>query len=662
VGNQQILVLFLKALVAAKKSLALYPPGSQMAQEWVQRLHRSLRSFFQEGMSFPIRVGRDRFMWEGEELLMLDPALEAFRFDLESRGIAEFSIDPQVEDWELERFLDLLNQPAASLESLAGAAEYLRQKNVIHVSVKGPALGRKGGTAEARPGEGPEADELDLLVDAVLQKLAERFTDLSYDRKALLDWFAVIADGDRVDVLVAGVRMLGAMAEEAGDRELRIRTLMEALLRLPDTIRRPFLTTWLIPSAGSDLLAFNLLAQLTEDEMGELARLVPDEDLLGLTAALSEFPWEEGKRQRLLEAIALALQRKGVAEPPLAGMASLSRNDPLLAELREEITAACQSDHLLERSVQILLGIFRVENEEYPGFALDALEEMSGEAIARGRLDLALDILKTLAGASHLGREWMREHPRRFALFQRRAGSRTHVSLLVGLLRGPKGAEQMPLVGEYLRVVGREAMAEFTALLAEEKSRRVRARLCQVLATAGPAALPVLLRWLEDGRWYVVRNIVSILGRIGDQSAFLPVVSQLEHSHARVRLEAVRALGLIGGRAAVGPLIRCLRDADAEIRNAAVKVLGSLQDDDAVPALCQIVNRKGKDTPDELTFKREAIAALVATGTELARRALTEMANRRLWFWRRAERRIRAMAATALAAAPAPTAAWGDDA
>jgi HEAT repeat protein len=187
--------------------------------------------------------------------------------------------------------------------------------------------------------------------------------------------------------------------------------------------------------------------------------------------------------------------------------------------------------------------------------------------------------------------------------------------------------------------------------------------MCQVLATVGPSVIPVLLRWLEDGRWYVVRNAVAILGRIGDQSAFLPVVSQLDHAHVRVRLEAVRALGLIGGRAAVGPLIRCLRDPDAEIRSAAVKVLGSLQDDDAVPALCDIVNRKGKDSAEELAFKREAIAALVATGTDAARQALGQLATRRLWFWRRAERRVRAMAVAALAGATPPSStSWSDDA
>ncbi len=664
-GNQQILVLFLKALVAAKKSLALYPAGSHMASEWIQRLHRSLRGFFQEGMSFPIRVGPDRFIWEGEELILLDPALEAFRFDLETRGITEFSIDAQVEDWELEQFLDLLNQPAASLDSILSAAEYLRKKNVIHVTVHGPTMGRQavpGGVMGLRGGWGE--DELDRLVETVLALIEDRLTDLMYDRKALIEWFEVIADGDRIEVLASALRMLGKMAEKAGDREIRIRTMMEALLRLPESVRRSLLTQWLIPAAGDDLMAFNLLTQLTEDELGDVARLVPDEQLLSLTTELHEFPWEEGKRQRLLEAIALTLQRKGASESPLDAVVALSRDDPLVVELREEITAACRSGQLLERSMQILLAvILRVENEEYPGFALDALEEMSGEAIARGRLDLTLEVLKSLADSSQLGREWMREHPRRLALFLRRAGGRTHVSLVAGVLRGPKGSEQTPLVAEYLRIVGRDGLEEFITLLAEEKSRRVRARMCQALARVGPSVVAGLLHWLEDERWYVVRNAVNILGKIGDQSAFLSVVTQIDHPHPRVRIEAVRALGLMGDRAAVGPLVRCLGDSEAEIRSAAVKVLGSIQDDDAVAALRGLVDRKERPTALELAFKQEAINALVATGTHLARQTLVEIASRRLWIWKRAERRVRAMAAAALTTGNVGSAtSWSADA
>ncbi len=53
------------------------------------------------------------------------PRLEAFRFDLESRGIRELEIDAAVEEWELQAFLELLNMPGGELQQLGGASGFL---------------------------------------------------------------------------------------------------------------------------------------------------------------------------------------------------------------------------------------------------------------------------------------------------------------------------------------------------------------------------------------------------------------------------------------------------------------------------------------------------------------------------------------------------------
>src|SRR3989475_10798546 len=109
-SNQQALVLFLRALVAAKKSLALYPPGSETAMAWIERLRRSLDGAFRQGLIFPIRGGRDRFSWAGGELPTTDRALKGLRFEMQSRGIGELRIEPSVETWELQAMLEVLNR------------------------------------------------------------------------------------------------------------------------------------------------------------------------------------------------------------------------------------------------------------------------------------------------------------------------------------------------------------------------------------------------------------------------------------------------------------------------------------------------------------------------------------------------------------------------
>ena len=143
-SNQQALVLFLRALVAAKKSLALYPPGSETAMAWIERLRRSLDDAFRQGLIFPIRVARDSFAWAGGELPTTDRALKGLRFEMQSRGIGELSIEPSVENWELQAMLELLNKPIEQLASITAAHSYLRDRAVVRVSVGGRSWGPPG--------------------------------------------------------------------------------------------------------------------------------------------------------------------------------------------------------------------------------------------------------------------------------------------------------------------------------------------------------------------------------------------------------------------------------------------------------------------------------------------------------------------------------------
>src|SRR5207247_876582 len=262
-SNQQALLVFLRALLAAKKSLALYPPTSEAATAWIERLRRSLDDAFRQGLIFPIRVGRDRFTWAGGELPTTAPA------------------------------------PPGNLD-----------------------VGWSTGTEESGSGpilRGTGADTLDRLVESILKVVDERFENLTYERTGLLEWFETVSRGGRFDLLYAAIKTLGAMAQGSGDREVRARTTLEALMLLPDATQTPLFGDYLLPGAGTDLTAFNLLTQVTEDELRQIARHVPRERLVALTTELLEYPWEEGKRLRLLEAITLTLERGTEPGAPPAG-------------------------------------------------------------------------------------------------------------------------------------------------------------------------------------------------------------------------------------------------------------------------------------------------------------------------------------------------------
>jgi len=652
-GGERTLILFLRALMAARKSLSLYPVGSEIASAWVRRLHRSLGQFFQQGLCFPVRVDPDSFAWAGPELRTVEPTLEAFRFDLESRGIRELEIDASVEEWEVQAFLELLNTPGVELRQLGGASGFLSVRRVVRVRVAGPGDAHE----EPDPSESTRwalqtgRDAVDLFVETLLALVEARFADLTYDRAALTAWLDA-ATGGAPSRLYEAVRMLHALVEQAPDREVRTRTLVEALLSLPDGLLRPFFADHLIPLAGREVLALTLFSQMTEDELRHVAaRLVPQESLLALSSELLGFPWEEVQRCRLVEAITSAA--RGDDGPSLLGDEAvvLEADDPLVVELREEILAACQADALIERSADILLAlVLTVDGEDYGTSAVDAFEEIVGEALARGRIELATRVLSTLVGSTQGGGVRNRQHAQHLAVLQQRLAGRAHVALVGGLLRQHGTSErQLALAAQYLSLVAREAIRELTALLAEEQDRQVRARMCRVLAKVGPSAVPVLLEWLEDPRWFLVRNLVLVLGKIGDEAAFGPIVTLLDHPHTRVRIEAVRALAAIAPTRAATPLVRLARDADPEVRLEAIQALGALRRDEAVPILRDVAAGASVGVAD-LTLRREAVEALAAIGTPSARAALAGLARRRVWFWKRTERRLRDIATSALAA------------
>ena len=184
--------------------------------------------------------------------------------------------------------------------------------------------------------------------------------------------------------------------------------------------------------------------------------------------------------------------------------------------------------------------------------------------------------------------------------------------------------------------------------------------MCQVLAQMGPTVVPVLLGWLDDTRWFVVRNIAYILGRIGDESTFTALVGTLDHAHPRVRLEVIRALPVLGGGAAITPLLQTISDPDPTVRREVVKLLGGLRNDEAVPALRELIARPPASAEDT-EIREEAVGALATIGSLFARAALAKVAARRVWFWQRREKRLQALAVKALATGRAMGADEDDD-
>ncbi len=659
--SQQVVEGFLKELLGAKKAAKLYPATNPLATEWVQRLHRSLEAALKDGLPSPLRIGPGRFEWDGGQLATRDAALEAFRFELETRRITEIAFEPGIEPSELRELLDCLNLAYQDIEEAGGLAALLERRNVTHIVLRGPRWGEAGGsgTPDAPGASTPSLEVVEALVRAILESLAAHFRELTYDRRRLSGWLIELAQpGDRADVIYAAIQTLIPLIDAEPDREIRYRTLAESIVSLPDPLRATVMAGWIMPGVRTDLNLLNLLTRFSGDEFAELTGLIAPGMLEALRADIEALPTEEWKKARLIEGLEDALAEKEVAATPIEAL--IRDDDPGLLSLRAAALATATPARVLEHSVSVLFQLFAAtESDAYPVFLVDALEEGITEALGRDQLALALRVLRSLAEPADLHPEWLTEHQRRVQILQRRLAARSQVALLGDLLRRREDADDVASGAEYLRRLGQEAIAEFVGILVDEPEGAARARMLDTLAALGPAAAPAMREWVGDGRWLVARSMIGLLVRIGDRAAFEVVEKAAKHEHPQVRREVARALPVLGGKQAMKPLLDYLSDPDGDVRLTATKLLGTLIDAEAVGPLRAFLQTPTRSVQD-LLVKRQIITALASIATPEARAVLEGIAHRRLWPWQRNEVKLRQLADEAVTSMGQPVAAARD--
>ncbi len=200
---------------------------------------------------------------------------------------------------------------------------------------------------------------------------------------------------------------------------------------------------------------------------------------------------------------------------------------------------------------------------------------------------------------------------------------------------------------QVLTFLRQKSIAPLMTRLTEEKVAARRKILSTALARQGAAAVPVLAGYLQDERWYVVRNAANILGEIRDPSAARYLHPLLHHEDIRVCREAIRALTRIGGSNAVRFLLEVVNDQDEEISRQAILSLGVIGDETAVPELLRIV-RKGDFFCKLLERKKDAIRALGEIGAKEAVPVLQTVLKTRRLYKRHEQNELRAAAALAL--------------
>ncbi len=248
-------------------------------------------------------------------------------------------------------------------------------------------------------------------------------------------------------------------------------------------------------------------------------------------------------------------------------------------------------------------------------------------AIAAGTWSEARESLRMLRGLG--GRDWSEE---------------TFLQELLQPVTVTRVVEQLDAKGEATLLdwlgmaddLGSAGVDWMTLVMSESQQRDVRLAVAEALTERCRENPERLAPWLSDGRWYVVRNIVHILGWIGGPDVVGMLQVALRHPDMRVREEVVVALGNVDLKSSRPLLIRAVDGAETKVFCQVLARLSVARDPATARWLFAFVQQERFEqrAPEE----RRAIYAAIASvgGDELVPELEVEL-MRTNWFDRSQE-------------------------
>jgi HEAT repeat protein len=211
----------------------------------------------------------------------------------------------------------------------------------------------------------------------------------------------------------------------------------------------------------------------------------------------------------------------------------------------------------------------------------------------------------------------------------RRIASETGVPAAIRAFRAYDRSHHADL-SAVLVALGESALPAVLDALAEEESLGIRKRLLEVVAQQGERAFPHILPLLDDGRWFVVRNAVFLLRRLGHPEAARLLKARAARAEPKVLAEILKALVELGDRDWFPLLIHGLDSQDESRSRVALEVASRIRHPDVVRALLERLSpRIGGRLREPLTL--ELIHALGRLRDPAALPAFREILSLRQW-------------------------------
>ncbi len=645
----------LRRLGIAIKTFSLYPPQHPTCVRTLEALNDTVRPYLARYGAFTARISKHAFTADG--VTFGDEALGHLALQLYTRKLSQLTILPAVSDEELATFLPITGMDRLSLEAAGGVEHLLWQAGVASVQVTEltleeeqdvEALGLSAFLALIGRGRlGPREREAVL---GILHQPDQTARLLQNVYLMAPEVFEGIGPEERVAHTGQAIRTLDRLIldEPLEDQGPLYASLAEAVVQIEEPLRAA-VTRVIFSHAQEDATATLLLRQLSPPRLAEvLSGLLPRDDVARqLATFLRVLSPSSEQSQTVVSLLEERLRPPGAAETWLSD--GVRRH---LQETSAGRESEVPSEFVFDDS-QIAIGHEEFDQRVREAKAIDEAETV--REVIKTLVDLfrhetdeeqLADVAETLN--AHI--VWMLDH-QEFALLARvlggiqeiataREGGRqslarglllqiTESAQLDHLLAALWGGRDTPVEREVracLEVLADEVTIPLIRVLGLEPRAGMRALLCDLLVSIGRDKVDELGAFVADERWYLVRNIVNILGRL-----LIPRVTEhlgllVTHPEYRVRREVVDALARVGTKEAQTLLLRFLDDTDTRLRLRALQALNAWGARQALPRLVGILESRDP-LSRHFSLRHAALEAVERVGAREALPVLRRLAR-----------------------------------
>ncbi|MBE0583914.1 MAG: cyclic nucleotide-binding domain-containing protein, partial [Desulfofustis sp.] len=153
--------------------------------------------------------------------------------------------------------------------------------------------------------------------------------------------------------------------------------------------------------------------------------------------------------------------------------------------------------------------------------------------------------------------------------------------------------DRRPLAESLLIHLGRLSATFLVQKLIYCNNKEDRFSLIDLIPKVGEIGIPVLIACLKDEPpWFVIRNIVLIVSRLGDPGLFKIVEPYLTHNDIRVQQQVVNCIETLGGKLMRKRLIQALMHINDELKGQLIVQLGQFEGKDIGNAFLDLLEQR----------------------------------------------------------------------